>query len=279
MDNTTQPTSPTQPVTDQQQSTTPPPAETQTQPTAPAAPSSEPAATPTPPPPAPASPSSTPPPSSPSQPPSPTEHAARGISFKTILLIVILAILAGVLLFVALRPAKKSIVTAPPVPTVTPTQAHSILTLNPETSATPSGAGITTKAVDVMIDTKTNKVDGVQFEIAYDPTILTNVNVTSGTFFTNPLTLLNQVDTKNGKIDYATGIQPTATPAAGMGTVAVISYSILPTATTSTTTLRFLPKTQVIGQGILGSVLEKSIDLVLPVSGLTTPTTATSAAK
>lgn len=214
-------------------------------------------------------PAETPPPASAAAAPStPPMHGDHKAPVKTIILIVILAILAGVLLFVALNPFKKAPVTTTRVeatPTVSP--AHAILTMNLDTTASETGI-LKTKAVDVNIDTRSNKISGVQFEVSYDPTIVANVSVKVGSFFSNPLTLLNQVDTKNGKIDFALGIQPTAQQVSGSGTIAIISYTVLPTATASVTKFSFLPKTQVIEQGILGSVLEKSIDLVVPIDGL-----------
>lgn len=217
--------------------------------------------------PAPTIPSATPPPPpapTPPTPPSlPDEHT---VSLRTTLLIVFLAILAAVLLFVALKPAKKVVTNQTgPTPTVSP--AHSTLSLSLATPSASAGANAT--AANVNIDTQSNEVSSVQFEISYDPTVLTNVKVTPGDFFTNPLTLLNQVDTKNGKINFAVGIQPTAKGIKGNGTVAVISYTILPTQTSSTTKLAFLPKTQVIQQGVLGSVLQNSSDLSIPIQGLT----------
>lgn len=210
-------------------------------------------------------------------PPQAAEKEEKRVSLKTVLLIVVLAILAAVLLFVALKPAKKATTqNATPTPTTKPSQAHSTLTLvMADTTATPSGTGVVTKTVNVVLTTQSNKVEGVQFEIAYDPTVLTNVTVKAGDFFANPLVLLNQVDTKNGKINYALGIKPTANPITGSGTVATISYTLLPTGSASQTTLKFLPKTQVVQQGTLGSVLEKSFDLNIPVAGLT-PSTANS---
>ena len=223
--------------------------------------------------------SSTPPPTNEPTPPSSPEHPKeeKRISLRTVLLIVFLAILAAVLLFIALRPAKKAVVqNATPTPTTKPSQAHSTLTLvMADTTATPSGAGVNTKTVNVVLTTQSNKVSGVQFEVAYDPTVLSNVTVKPGDFFPKPLVLLNQVDTKNGKINYAIGIQPTADQLSGTGTTAVISYTLLPTASASQTTLKFLPKTQVVEQGIAGSVLEKSFDLSIPVAGLTPAATKT----
>ncbi len=193
------------------------------------------------------------------------------VPLRTVLLILVLAILAAVLIFVALNPVKKTVTKLAPTPTTKPSIAHTILAMTMDTDASSSSTtNSLSKSVSVTVTTGTNKIEGVQFEISYDPTILTNVTVTPGTFFTNPIILLNSVDTKNGKINYALGIQPTATDAlSGGGTVAKISYTMLPTSTASLTHLTFLPKTQAIQKGTLGSVLEKAIDLTIPVVGLT----------
>lgn len=262
-----------QPAPAEQAQPAPAPSPASTMPTNPSAdPSTQPSPTSTPP-------AGTPPPATPSQ---GAEKEEKRVSLKTVLLIVVLAILAAVLLFVALKPAKKAVVqNATPTPTTKPSQAHSTLTLvMADTTATPSGTGVATKTVNVVLTTQSNKVSGVQFEIAYDPTVLTNVTVKAGDFFTNPLVLLNQVDTKNGKINYALGIQPTANQVSGTGTVATISYTLLPTAAASQTMLKFLPKTQVVQQGISGSVMDKSFDLSIPVAGLTpSAANSTSSAK
>lgn len=202
----------------------------------------------------------------PTVPPSPSMPEEHRVSFRTTLLIVFLAILAAVLLFVALKPVKKLATSNPTTPTPTTSPAHSTLALSLGTSTATAGAN--SQVADVTIDTQSNSVSGVQFEIAYDPTVITNVKVSAGDFFPTPLTLLNQVDSKNGKINYAVGIQPTGQGIKGSGTVAVISYTILPTQSASMTKLTFLPKTQVIQQGVLGSVLEKAIDLSIPIEGL-----------
>jgi len=210
--------------------------------------------------------------SSSTPPPPPHEGGEKRVSLRTIILIVALAILTAVLLFVALKPLQKPASKTSLAPTPTPSQAHSVLSMQLDSTANASQAALPTKSVDVQIDTSANKVEGVQFDISYDPTVLTNVTVTPGTFFPKALVLLNQVDSKNGKIHYALGIQPTDKPQTGVGTVAVISFVMVPTQTGVTTKLSFLPKTQVVQQGTLGSVLEKSTDITIPTASLT-PTT------
>lgn len=152
--------------------------------------------------------------------------------------------------------------TQTPSPTqVKVSQSHSILSLSelPATQAAKLGKGIA-----VNINSGSNKVTGVQFEVAYDPAVVANVKVSSGTFFTNPITLINTIDATNGRAFYALAVSPTGNPVTGTGTVAVITYSLLPSAAKSTT-FAFLPKTAVTQQGTLSSVLQKTINLTLPL--------------
>ncbi len=209
----------------------------------------------------------------------PSEEEKKHMPIRTILLILLLAILAGVLLFVAINPIKKPPTAMHPVPTTKPSQAHTILSMIASQSATTASSPVSSQSVLVNIATSSNKVSGVQFEISYDPTVLSHVTIIPGTFFQNPLILLNLVDTKNGKINYAIGTQATANGISGADTVAIISYTLLPTATPAQTKLTFLPKTQAVQEGILGSVLEKAIDLTLPTATSipATPSSSTSA--
>ncbi|HET9947031.1 MAG TPA: cohesin domain-containing protein [Patescibacteria group bacterium] len=218
----------------------------------------------------------TPPATPPTQEPSSPMPSAH-FPIRTALLIFVLAILAGGLLFLAIKqtpkPAEKTTVMQVPTPTTKPAYAHTLLSL----VQTPSSQSAT-NSVSVMIDTKTNQVNGVQFEIVYDPAVLTNVAVLPGTFFVKPLELLKSVDPKNGKINYAIGVQPTALPISGTGTVATITYTIAPNAK-GTTELKFLPKTQVVQEGEIGSALDSATNLTLSLDAMTSqPTRATSSA-
>lgn len=182
-------------------------------------------------------------------------------SKRTLALIIVLTLITATLLYLAIRQEQPApSVTIAPTPTVSP--AHTTLALIPQTASTAAY-----QTVAVMIDSHSNKVSGTQINLAYDPTVLSNVSVKLGTYFTNPSILLNTVDTKNGRITLVLGIQPNALQATGSGTIATVSYTLLPT-TKSSTQISFLPKTAVTQEGELSSVLASTSDLTIP----TTPT-------
>lgn len=179
------------------------------------------------------------------------------MSKRTIILIVLLVIVSGALLYTAAyQGQKQSEQMAQPM--VTPViNAHTILSLSPATAAANS--------VDLTINTMGDNVTAVQAELVYDPAKIRNVKVTQGTYFGTPIILFNQVDQKNGRVSYAIGIQPMDQPKKGTGTVATISYDVIP-GSKGPVTLTFLPKTKVTAEGVAQSVLKtaNSITINLP---------------
>ncbi len=187
----------------------------------------------------------------------------KHFSGRTLLLIAGLIAITGLLIFLALQPPQLNKTT-----TVTPTKApvaFTTLALQPISSGS-------AKQIAVTIDTHQNNVTGVQLEIAYDPTVLSTIAIVPGDFLPNAFSLIKNIDTTNGRISYALAIPPTSSAKTGSGTVAIISYSILPTASASSTTLSFLPKTQVSQLGTIESVLKSTSNYTLQ---LTKPTGAT----
>lgn len=179
------------------------------------------------------------------------------MSKRTIILIALLIIVSGALLYTAAYQGHKQTEQISQ-PMVTPViNAHTILSLSPSTN--------TTNSVDVTMNTMGDNVTAVQAEIVYDPAKLKNVKITQGSFFTNPIVLFNQIDPKTGRISYAIGIQPMDQPKKGSGTVATISYDLVPGAK-GPITLTFLPKTKVTAEGVAQSVLKtaNSITINLP---------------
>jgi len=132
--------------------------------------------------------------------------------------------------------------------------AHTVLSLvpNPVTVA-PGQKG----EVDVNIDASTNKVTAVQLELTYDPTVLTNVKVTSGPLFPNPAVLINKNDTKTGRITYAFGITPNGKTVQGTGSVATISFTAR-NVSGKQSAITLLPETLVTAQGVASSVLKSA---------------------
>lgn len=84
----------------------------------------------------------------------------------------------------------------------------------------------------------------VQFEIGYDPQVITPLSIIPGQFFINPTTLLNTMTPGSGRISYAIQCadakdcinQETKT-------VATIAFSVNPYSIKKQTTLTFFPKT------------------------------------
>ena len=181
-------------------------------------------------------------------------------SKRTLALIVVLMLITGGLLYLAIREEQPSVQVAV-IPTPTPSPAHTTLSLLPATTASSVSA---LQSTDIVVHSNMNKITGVQLEISYDPNVLSHVTITAGTYFPQPTTLLNTVDKVNGRLSYVLAIGPTSKEASGSGIVATISYTILPTASSSTT-LAFLPKTEVTQQGVLGSVLKATNNLAISI--------------
>lgn len=186
------------------------------------------------------------------------------MSKRTLTLILGLALVAGVLLVIAFNPANnqpKNLQTTAPSPAASPAvPADSMLSLNPN----PVTVSSSSATVDVVADTGSNSITAVQFELSYDPTMVTAVDIApqaAGAFFQNPLVLLKTIDTKAGKISFAMGIPPTEAAKKGTGTVATITFrTVFPVSSLAgkQTQLTFLPKTLVTAEGASSSVLRES---------------------
>lgn len=119
------------------------------------------------------------------------------------------------------------------------------------------------QSADIIIDTHSNAVSGVQLNISYDPKILTTVQLLPGTFFDNPNTLLNSIDTTKGIISYAVAIKPSAQQKKGKGVIATILFQPV-SDTTGYTRLTFLSQTKITSEGINSSVLKTFQGIILP---------------
>ncbi len=180
------------------------------------------------------------------------------MSKKTLALIIALFVITVVLVAAAVNTSRNNVPSQNPVanaPTPTP-YAHSILTLSP---ASTQVAPNTASSVNVMIDTGENVVSGVQLELSYDPVMLTDVKVAPGTFFTNPLAIINRTDATIGRVTYALVVSKASLAQKGVGTVATISFTTkYPGKGSGTTELKLLPKTLVSAIGVGPSVLLRS---------------------
>ena len=94
-------------------------------------------------------------------------------------------------------------------------------------------SGANTYSLPIIINTGANNVTAVQLELAFDPSILTDVNMNPSSFFEDPAVLLNRIDSKQGRISYALaasdaalGVQPlhSGSGVQGESTLATITF-------------------------------------------------------
>lgn len=198
------------------------------------------------------------------------------MSKRTIALIVGLSLITILLLTIAVNPKKEQRTpTLPPVTTpsqtVQPTQeaATTRMFLSPNQVVTST----TTNSVDVMVESDENSLTAVQLELQYDPKAISSITVKPGTFFDNPVVLLNTVDKTTGRVSYALGILPSQTTKKGSGTVATISFTL--TGTVNSTTLSFLPKSLATAAGVPTSVLKETLGTTITLTRNTPPSQGT----
>lgn len=189
---------------------------------------------------------------------------------KTTILIIILAIITGILIFLAVRSDKEQglIDNSASNPTST-TNAEKIVPYATLAFSEPildlSKNSVATQSVDITIDTSNKPVFGAQIELSYDPKVLFNVKVappTQNPFFgANPVILINSVDSTQGRISYAVGLSANDTGVQGKGVIATITFTANKFAGVPKSQIAFLPKTAVTSLKTSGSVLKNTSDL------------------
>lgn len=128
----------------------------------------------------------------------------------------------------------------------TPTPiSESTISLSPNPITTMSGKPA---EADIVLEITGKAPTLVQFEISYNPNVITNVEIVPGDLFVNPTVVLNMVNPRIGRISYA--IQPSKDQNLDnrSGKVALIKFIPL-SGIQHTTTLSFLPKTVIREQG------------------------------
>ncbi len=111
----------------------------------------------------------------------------------------------------------------------------------------------------VNIDSGKNSVIGVQLELYYDPSLITNVSVTPLDFFPQAVEVLKKIDQQNGRISYAITVSPGETSVKGQGQLVKINYAPIGNEGISSV-INFLPKTEVSGDTTAGSLLKLTSD-------------------
>jgi hypothetical protein len=186
---------------------------------------------------------------------------------KTLILISGLVLVTVVLFVFALRSNNQQNVT--PVATqptsavsVSPeTPAHSILAISPNPVTVQPGQEGT---AEVTIDTADNNVTAVQLEIAYDPTIIGNIQLKPGSLFENSVVLINKNNAQTGRFTYAFGITPNHSTVKGIGTVATITFIGKKAGQSQ---LSLLPASLITARGVKNSVLKSATGTIVNVGG------------
>jgi len=197
---------------------------------------------------------------------------------KTTILILILALITGILLFLAITENKKSgAPTITPVPTKKPVEKTAKVFFNPQNIDLSSAAGSAVSTVEILVDTGGSQIAGVQIEAQYDPKSLANLKLTpaldlASFFGSSAIVLFNDVNQTTGRISYAVAISPKVQTKKGIGKIATVSFSKAFSAE-GTTTVSFLDKTIVTILGENESVLKESVALNITLSTQATPFT------
>lgn len=192
---------------------------------------------------------------------------------KTLALISGLVLVTIVLFIVALRSNGPTPPLSPsPVPSIqtqiSPTvPVHSVLSLSPNPLTVTAGKQ---GSVAVNIDTSDNEVTAIQLEIAYDPNFISNVKVTPGALFENPVLLINRDNVQEGRYTYAFGIMPNRPTIKGVGPVATITFTAL-NKPGGQSQLALLPTSLVTASGISESVLKSASGTLIEILRNTPP--------
>jgi hypothetical protein len=128
-----------------------------------------------------------------------------------------------------------------PYPTPSPFIESSI-SFSPDTINTNSGKS---NEALIEINTQGKYPTLIQLELAYDPSVISEVSLIPGTLFTSPIILLNNIDKKTGRISYALSVPDGETSKQLLGTVAKLIFTINKNAIQNQTSFYFLPKTAI----------------------------------
>lgn len=191
----------------------------------------------------------------------------RNFHPKTLVLIAVLititVVLVGAAIFISGNKGTGPAVTQQAVPT--PVEKTALVYFSPDSLNLSQGT--TSASVDIFADSGKGSITGVQTEIEYDPTVVTNVRVLppdDATSLFGPAgsynTLFTDVTTP-GKVSFALGILPNGTPAKGIGSVGKISFNVLKTK--PLTELLFTTETLVTSPESQESVLDYTTPLTI----------------
>ena len=176
---------------------------------------------------------------------------------KTPILITALVALTILLVVLAIFPNRHSIsLPRNIIPKVD--NAKTLLSIENPLEVMDATASAKTYSANIDVDSSSDKLTAVQIELKYDPQVLTQVDITPGNFFQNPVVLLKRIDGVNGTVSYALGV--TGDAVSGKGVVAKLEFSQAPAPISDTyfTSIDFLSKSTVAAEDSDKTVLKKS---------------------
>ena len=174
---------------------------------------------------------------------------------NTLLLVIFLAVVAGILVYFALNLKPNS---PTPVKTESTKSVAKNTTLSIEKPTEDNGQYFSV----IKIDTGGDLVSKVQLELSYNPNDIRNVEIYPSNFFPNSETLLESIDEVDGRISYVLSIPESDEEIKGTGNIAeIIFQKIASKSAVIQTEINFLPKTSVTGKKSNDSLLKSTIDL------------------
>ena len=110
--------------------------------------------------------------------------------------------------------------------------------------------------LDMYINAKENRVNGIDLEVAYDPTVLKFVTIQWGELLGGKTALVKKIDEKNGRISYTVDVSHDKQNnfIQGADGIGVLTFRPISTSVKQTE-VKVLPQTSVIAEGISGSAL------------------------
>ncbi len=198
--------------------------------------------------------------------PQPVKTASAMPPKKTIILIIALVLITIGLVYlsITLSPQTEKTTTTTTKALSDVQQTHFELSSIPNLDPISSTSAVQINYLDLSMRTGKNKVTAVQFEIKYEPEAITNIDIIPEGKAKNWAELIKKIDTQNGTISYALGINPGQESIEGSGVVAKLTYSEV-AGFSGQTRITFLPKTMATAEGQDKSVLKTATGAIFSI--------------
>lgn len=162
------------------------------------------------------------------------------MSKSLLFLLSLLFLITSLSLFLKASDRQKTAI-RPAVPTLAISVSEAKLTLSPNPILAIRGQA--TQSM-VLIEAQGDRTKTVQLEMAFDPSMITNLTLEPGPFFSDPKILLNNIDYNTGRISYALEANSPQKKFEKKAPVVKITFTAIPSAQNGSA-LYFLPKTTV----------------------------------